>query len=95
MLQHITKIGYTLRPTEEVSYLINYIKESNDEMGTGIITVNTDRIGMEIDFEEAVIHISNCLPELRSTSRISSIEKKLEETDGGSESGNIYVVKHK
>ena len=35
-------------------------------MNMGKITVNTDRIGMVIYFEAAVIHLSNCLPEVRS-----------------------------
>ena len=36
----------------------------------GKITINTDRIDMTVDFESAVIQISDCLHEVRATSGI-------------------------
>ena len=52
-------------------------KAFNDDMNMGEITVKTDRIGMEIDFEAEVIHISNCLSEVWYTRRILSVETEL------------------
>ena len=43
------------------------------------LTVKTDRIGMEIYFEPAVIHLYNCLPEARSTFKTLSVDKELGE----------------
>ena len=44
----------------------------------GMITVNTDRTDMAIDFEAAVIQLSDCLPEARYTHIISSVDSKIE-----------------
>ena len=59
------------------------------------ITLNTGRIGIEIDFEAAVIHIFNFLLEIKSTCRILLIETEIEETDGGIESVNLSMVERK
>ena len=42
------------------------------------ITIKTDQIGMVVDFEAAVVHLSNFLPKVRSTHGISSVETGLE-----------------
>ena len=62
MFQHISLVVAPLCPTEYVSYLINGIKASNDEMNMGKIIVKTASIGMATDFEAAVINISNFIP---------------------------------
>ena len=46
-------------------------------MKTGEITVKTDIIVMAIDFEKLVIYLSNFLPEVQSTWRISSFSTEL------------------
>ena len=35
MFQQLTTIGFLLRPADKVSYLINGIKEFDDDMNTG------------------------------------------------------------
>ena len=40
--------------------------------------MNTDCIVMAVDFESAVVHLVNCLPEVRVTCRNSSVESDLE-----------------
>ena len=47
-------------------------------MMLGKITIKTNRIGTVVEFEAAVVHISNFLPTLRSTREISSVETELE-----------------
>ena len=42
------------------------------------ITIKTDKIGMVVDFEAAVIHLSNFLPKVRSTHVISYVETGME-----------------
>ena len=49
-------------------------------MMTGKITIKTNRIGMVVEFEAAVVHISNFLPKIRATRGISSVETELEVT---------------
>ena len=73
MFQKLNNIGTRIRPEEEVSCLLNGVKKGNDKMNTGKIIIKTDRIGTEVDFEAAFLHLSNCLPEIRSTCRISYI----------------------
>ena len=58
MFQMLTKIVAPLHPADKLFYITNGIKASNDKMHMGEITVNTKRIGMEIDFEASLIHIS-------------------------------------
>ena len=41
--------------------------------------MNTKHIGMTIDFEASAIHLYNCLPEVPSTHKISSVNTKLQE----------------
>ena len=41
------------------------------------ITIKTDHIRTEVDFESSVVHLSNCLAEVRSTCVISPIETEL------------------
>ena len=81
MFQKINKIGAPLRaplhPAEELYYLLNGIKEENDEIKMGKITTKTYRIGMAVELEAAVVHLYNCLPEVRSTCEISSAETGL------------------
>ena len=71
--QQLNNIGSPICPAEEVSYLIDGIKASNDEIKMGEITARTNIIGMVIKFEAAVIHISNCRPEGQSTCIILSV----------------------
>ena len=68
MFKQLTNIGPTICPTEEVSYITNIIKAGNDEMDTGKITINIDRIGMLVEFGATYMHLSKFIPEVRATS---------------------------
>ena len=50
---------------------------------------------MAIDLRQQYSMFPNCLPEMRSTCIILSVEMGLEETDGGTDLVNISVVQHK
>ena len=78
MFQQINKIGDTLISSEEVSYLLNGINADNKKINMVKITINTDRIFMALEFETAVVHLSNCLIKVRSTCEIPSVDIKLE-----------------
>ena len=56
MFQQLNNIRYPIQPAEEVTYLLNSIKTVNENMNTGNIIIKTDRIGMAVEFEYAVVH---------------------------------------
>ena len=78
MSKKLNNIEAPLIPAGEVSYLLNGIKEGNNEMKMGKINIKTDHIVMEVVFEATVAHVSNCLPEVIATRGISSVETDLE-----------------
>lgn len=61
MFQKINNIGPPLRLSEGVSYILNGINSGNGEMKVGNMTIKTDHIGMALDFEASVVHLSNCI----------------------------------
>ena len=52
--------------------------KGNAEMNIRKITINTDCINMSANFESAVVHLPNFIPEVRSLHGISYVETELE-----------------
>ena len=78
MFQQLNKIWAPLRTARELSYIINVIDAGNENIDMGKITIKTYRIVMAVYFEDAALHLSICLPKVRATRGISSIETDLE-----------------
>ena len=78
MFKELTKIGPPLHPPEEVFDHINSIKSGNEDMNMGKITIKAYHIGMPVEFESPVMHLSNFLPKAIPTRGILFVVTDLE-----------------